>query len=142
MNKKIEAIEKMMGTSDQKEEKKALAAELKELEINIEKANERIQGIFEAQDMAQKKIAAFDTDIHRFHQETKDLETEKQKVLEQIQKNDPIPMLKVGKKIFAGTRIASIGSFKEIHADCGMAKFEGTGPADGDGPGRIVQHTL
>jgi hypothetical protein len=142
MNKKIEAIEKMMGTSDQKEEKKALAAELKELEINIEKANERIQGIFEAQDMAQKKIAAFDTDIHRFHQETKDLETEKQKVLEQIQKNDPIPMLKVGKKIFAGTRILGMGSARELNTDCGMAKFEGTGPADGDGPGRIVQHTL
>lgn len=88
--KKIEAIENMIGKSAQQEEKKALGSELKELELNTTKSNERIQNIFGEQDSAQKNIETCDKNIEPVNQKIKELETQKEKFINQIEKDEPV----------------------------------------------------
>lgn len=142
INKKIEAVEKKMGDAGTSQEKKALASELKELEHNIEQANERIKAIFEQQDKARQETVRCEKDIEAFTHQIKDLETQKNNYIHRVEKDDPSPVLTVTSKIFRGTKLAGASTAKELKSDYGPSRFEVAASDDVDMPGRIEHKNL
>jgi uncharacterized protein (DUF342 family) len=142
LNKKMEVLEKMIGKAQSKEEKQNLVNELKSIETSIEQADERIKGIFEEQDKVMQKINEWDTIIEDANYRIEDLEKEKQKSTKQLEKEDPIPMLKVNKKLFRGTKIMGTMASLILQSDIGMSKFMEIDSDNPDNPKQIVHQTL
>lgn len=138
----MEVLEKMIGKAQSKEEKQNLVNELKSIETSIEQADERIKGIFEEQDKVMQKINEWDTIIEDANYRIEDLEKEKQKSTKQLEKEDPIPMLKVNKKLFRGTKIMGTMASLILQSDIGMSKFMEIDSDNPDNPKQIVHQTL
>jgi hypothetical protein len=142
LNKKMEFIEKMMGKAAGKEEKQKLVNELKEIETSIEQADERIKTIFEAQDAVMNEIQACDTKIEALNQEIADLQKEKEGATKRLEREDAIPMLKVNKKLFRGTKIMGTMASTILGDDIGMSKFMEIDSQNPDNPKQITHQTL
>ncbi len=141
MTKKIDFTEKKMGSAD-KEEKLQLAKELKELENAVNQADERIKEIFEDQDKILSKIEEHEAEIAQFNVDLVDIQKEKEMSTKSILETQPIPLLKVNKKIYAGTRIMGTQASMVIKNDLGMSKFEEIDSDDPDTPKLITHQSL
>jgi len=142
LNKKMEFIEKMMGKATGKEEKQKLVNELKEIEISIEQADERIKAIFQAQDAVMNKVQDCDTKIEALNQEIADLQKEKEGATKRLEREDAIPMLKVNKRLFRGTKIMGTMASTILGDDIGMSKFMEIDSQNPDNPKQITHQTL
>ena len=142
LNKKMEFLEKMMGKASGKEEKQKLVNELKEIEASIEQADERIKTIFEAQDGVMNKIQDCDTKIEALNQEIADLQKEKEGATKRLEREDPIPILKVNKKLYRGTKIMGTMASTILGDDIGMSKFMEIDSQNPDTPKQITHQTL
>ncbi|MBU0996388.1 MAG: DUF342 domain-containing protein [Proteobacteria bacterium] len=139
ITKKIDFTEKKIGEAkDNKEEKLKLVNELKELEKNLTLADERIKGIFEEQDKFLNKIDACDEKIKECNTNLSEIKKEKETLVELLTKEDPVPVLKVNKKIFSGTRIEGTMASLIVDTDLGMSKFSEIDTNDPDNPKQIV----
>lgn len=142
LNKKMEVLEKMMGKAETKETKQKFVGELKNIEENIVQADERIKGIFEEQDRAMQKINDCDTTIDDLNSRISDLEKEKTSSTKHLEREESIPMLKVNKKLFRGTKIMGTMSSLILQNDIGMSKFMEIDSGNPDSPKQLVHQTL
>nr|WP_320017430.1 flagellar assembly protein A [uncultured Desulfobacter sp.] len=100
-----------------------LAKELKALEKKMAQADDRIKSLFEEQDLALKKIEACDHRIEKENAELAEIKKEKEASIERIQKEPAKALLKINKKVFAGTRIMGTLATSIVKNDTGMCKF-------------------
>ena len=62
--------------------------------------------------------------------------------LESLTKIDPIPVLKVNKKLYSGTKITGTKASMLIKNDLGMSKFEEIDSDNPDNPKQITHQNL
>ena len=141
ITKKIDFTEKKMGSVN-KEEKLKLSKELKDLDNAVKQADERIKGIFEEQDKILSMIEAHEAQIAKFNVELADLQKEKEMSTKTITKTEPVPIIKVNKKIYSGTRITGTEASMIIKNDLGGSQFEEISSSDPDNPKSIIHKNL
>ncbi len=142
INKKIEATEKKIGKASSPNEKKDLVKELKELEIRIQDANERIDNIFKKQDETQTDIDRCETEIKTITDQINDLEGQKKKYTDNVRNEDPTPMLVITSKAFRDTKLFGNESVKVLKDDFGASKFLIIFPKESDASERIEHLNL
>lgn len=143
IQKQMDFIEKKIGEAkDNKAEKLKLANEMKGLEKNLDQADERIKGIFEEQDKVLQKIENCDAIIKESNERLTELKNEKEASVAGIKEEDPVPMLKISKKIFSGTRIEGTEATMIVENDLGMSRFMEIETNDPENPKQITQQTL
>ncbi|MBU3953340.1 MAG: FapA family protein, partial [Proteobacteria bacterium] len=142
LNKKMEFIENMVGKAATPEEKQKLVKELKEIEISIEQSDGRIKGIFQEQDAVMQKIQDCDTKIEELNTQISSLQKERDGATRRLEKEDAIPMLKVNKKLYRGTKIMGTMASTILQNDVGMSKFMEIDSQNPDSPKQITHQTL
>lgn len=142
LTKKMEFIENMIGKATGKEEKQKWATELKEIETSIEQADERIKGIFEAQDAVLNKIQSCDAKIEELSQKIFDVKKEKEGATKRLEREEAIPILKVNKKLYRGTKIMGTMASTILKDEVGMSKFMEIDSQNPDNPKQITHQTL
>jgi hypothetical protein len=140
--KKIDFLEKRMGEIKDKAEKANIVKELKELEVAVKHADERIKGIFERQDTVQQKSGDCEKRILGLNDEIKAIHTEKDKVISRLGKEDPVPELKVTKKLYTGTRITGTMASMILKKDMGASKFTEIDSENPDTPKLLIHQTI
>ncbi|MDM8537920.1 hypothetical protein QUF70_14280, partial [Desulfobacterales bacterium HSG17] len=142
ITKKIDFLENKIGEVKSKEEKTQIVKELKELEVTVQKADERIKAIFQEQDMVQQKSTECENKIGELNKEIKSIESEKNKLISRFEKEDPIPELKATKKLYTGTRITGTQASMIVKDDLGASKFTEIDSDNPDNPKQLVHQTL
>lgn len=123
ITKKIDFLENRIGEAQSKDEKTEIVKELKKLEKTIIQADERIKAIFQEQDISHQKSNECEKTIGQLNEEIKTIQTEKDKLIRRLEKDDPVPELKVNKKVFTGTRITGTLASMILKQDLGASKF-------------------
>lgn len=141
ITKKIDFTEKKIGevTGDARQQ---LAREIKELEKNMEQADERIKSLFEEQDELLKSIEECERQIEKFNAELEGLEKEKRASIKVVERDQPVPIIKVSKRIYAGNRITGTQASTIIKNDVGMCKFVEIDSGDANNPKVLDQQNL
>ena len=142
LNKKMEFIENMIGKTATPEEKQKLIKELKEIKDSIEQADGRIKGIFQEQDTAMQQIEDYDTKIEAINKQIASLQNEKEGEIRQLERENAIPILKVNKKLFRGTKIMGTIASTILQTDMGMSKFMEIDSQNPDSPKQIIHQTM
>ncbi|NOX33693.1 MAG: DUF342 domain-containing protein [Deltaproteobacteria bacterium] len=142
LTKKIDFLEKRIGEEKDKEEKIKIAKELKGIEATIQKADERIKAIFHEQDMVQQKSNECEKKIEDLNQEIMSINKEKDKIISTLEKEDPVPELKVNKKLYTGTRITGTMASMILKQDLGASKFSEIDSENPDNPKQLIHQTL
>ena len=142
ITKKIDFTEKKIGETKGNEEKQKLVKELKDFENGVKQADERIKGIFEEQDKILSKIEGYEAQIAKFNVELSNLKKEKEMSIETLTRIEPVPILKVNKKLYSGTRITGTEASMIIKNDLGMSKFEEINSDNPDNPKLITHQNL
>jgi uncharacterized protein (DUF342 family)/FixJ family two-component response regulator len=142
ITKKIDFLEGRIGETKEKEEKAKIVKEMKELEITVQKADDRIKAIFEEQDMAQQKSDACENEIKNLNDEIKVVENEKSKILGNLEREDPVPELKANKKLYTGTRITGTQASMILKQDFGASQFTEIDSENPDNPKQLVHKVL
>nr|NJM03882.1 DUF342 domain-containing protein [Desulfobacula sp.] len=142
LTQKIDFLENRLGEIKEKDEKDRIVKELKELQITVGNADERIRGIFREQDLVQQNSMACESRIEALDQEIKDIKKEKDKIIGRIEADPPVPELKAVKKIYAGTRITGTAASMILKQDFGASRFTEIDTGDPDNPKQLVHQTL
>ena len=137
ITKNIDFIEKKISQSDHASRRK-LSEELKELEKNLELADERIKSIFKDQDVYLKKIDACDAIIQELNTQMAGLKTEKAAIVDCLTKDEPIPVLKIGKRVYSGTRVSGTQSSMVLDKDLGAGRFIEVNTSDPETPRQMI----
>ncbi|MFH2092717.1 MAG: flagellar assembly protein A [Pseudomonadota bacterium] len=140
--KKIDFLENRIGEVTEKEEKEKITKELKELEITVQKADERIRAIFEEQDLTQQKSSECEQKIEEITTAIKAIEVEKQSIVGRLEKEAPVPELKVTKRLYTGTRITGTQASMILKQDMGASKFTEIDSENPDNPKQLVHQTI
>lgn len=136
ITKKIDFMEEKLGQiEDNKDEKIKLGKDIKELEKVLEQVDDGIKAVFEEQDKILKKIEVYDEKIMQFNVLLEDLKQEKETSIEFLELNKPVAVLKVKKKIFAGTRIDGTMTSMIVKRNTGTSKFMEIDSTDPGSPG-------
>jgi len=142
ITKKIDFLENKIGEVKSKDEKAQIVKELKDLEVTVQKADERIKAIFQEQDLVLQKSTECEEKIGKLNEEIKSIDTEKKKLISRFEKEDPIPELKVTKKIYTGTRIVGTQASTIVKDDLGASKYTEIDSDNPDNPKQLVHQTL
>jgi len=142
ITKKIDFLENKIGEVKDKEEKAKIVKELKELEITVQHADERIKAIFHEQDMVQQKSNDCENKIEGLNVDIKNIVKEKDKLMGKLEQEDPVPELKATKKLYSGTRITGTQASMIIKQDLGASKFTEIDSDDKDNPKQLVHQTI
>ena len=142
ITKKIDFLENKIGEVKDKDEKAQIIKELKELEIAVQKADERIKAIFQEQDIVQQKSSECENKIGELNEEIKSVNKEKDKLIARFEKEEPIPELKATKKLYTGTRITGTQASMIVKDDLGASKFTEIDSDNPDNPKQLVHQTL
>ena len=142
LNKKMEFIEKTMGKAGSKEERLKLAQDLKEIEVSIDQADERIRAIFEDQDGVMQKINACDEKIKEGNDRIKAIEKEKATIVTRLEREDPIPLLTVNKRVYRGTKIMGTAASLILQNEMGATKFMEIDTGNSEAPKQITHQTI
>ena len=142
LTQKMEFIENMIGKAKSKEEKQKWATELKDIETSIEQADDRIKGIFEAQDAVLNKIQSCDANIEEINQKISDVKKEKEGATKRLEREEAIPILKVNKRLYRGTKIMGTMASTILKDEVNMSKFMEIDSQNPDNPKQITHQTL
>ncbi len=142
ITKKIDFLENKIGEVKSKDEKAQIVKELKDLEVTVQKADERIKAIFQEQDLVLQKSTECEEKIGKLNEEIKSIDTEKKKLISRFEKEDPIPELKATKKIYTGTRIVGTQASTIVKDDLGASKYTEIDSDNPDNPKQLVHQTL
>ena len=124
ITKHIDFIEKKMGeVKDDKNARLKFTEELRELEKNLDQADQRIKSIFETQDTFLRIIEIIDETIKEKNSRLSELKTEKEAIKTCLTKDDAVPVLKIGKRIYSGTQLEGALASLIVERDLGMGKF-------------------
>ena len=141
ITKKIDFIEQKIGQTGA-DERQQLARDLKALEKNMEQADQRIKDLFREQDEILGKIDALDGKIEQINLELSGVQKEKEASVKKLERQDAVPLLKISKKVFSGTRIIGTQASTSVKHDSGMCKFMEIDSDNTDTPKLIVQQNL
>ncbi len=142
ITKKIDFLENKIGEVKTKEEKENIVKELKDLEATVQKSDERIKAIFEEQDIVQQKANACEQKIGTLNEDIKGIQREKDKIIGYLEKEDPIPELKITKKAYTGTRLTGTLASMILKQDMGASKFEEIDSDNPDAPKQLIHKTI
>ncbi len=142
LNKKMEFVEKSIGKAGSAEEKQKLVAELKEIELSIEQADERIKAIFKEQDEAMQVIQECEQKIDDGNSRIREIEKEKEVILTRLEREDPIAMLTVSKKIYRGSRVMGTQASMILKDEMGASKFMEIDSGNADAPKQITVQSI
>ncbi|MCD4719691.1 MAG: FapA family protein [Desulfobacula sp.] len=142
ITKKIDFLENKIGEVKEKEEKARIVKDLKELETTVQQSDERIKAIFEEQDIVQQKSTACEKKIEELNEEIKTIQKEKEKLIGKLEKENPVPELKVSKKLYTGTRITGTQASMILKQDLGASKFTEIDSENPDSPKQLIHQTL
>ncbi|MBU2431055.1 MAG: DUF342 domain-containing protein, partial [Proteobacteria bacterium] len=141
ITKKMDFLENRIGEVKTPEEKATIAKELKELEATVQKSDERIKAIFEEQDMVQQNSNACEQKIEMLNDEIKEIRKEKDKIINRLEKDDPVPEVKITKKAYTGTRITGTTATMILKQDLGASKFTEIDSDNPDSPKQLIHQT-
>ncbi len=142
ITKKMDFLENRMGEVKEKEEKEKITKELKELEITIQQADERIKAIFQEQDQAQQQSSECEQKIADITTEIKVIEDEKQKIVGRLEREEAVAELKVTKKLYTGTRVTGSQASMILKQDMGASKFNEIDSENPDNPKQLIHQTI
>ncbi|MCK5162109.1 MAG: DUF342 domain-containing protein [Desulfobacula sp.] len=142
ITKKIDYLENKIGELKEKEEKAKIVKELKELEATVQQADKRIKAIFEEQDVVQQKSNENEKKIEELNEKIQSIQKEKDKLISRLEKEDPIPELKVNKKLYTGTRITGTQASMILKQDLGASKFTEIDSQNPDSPKQLIHQTI
>jgi uncharacterized protein (DUF342 family)/ActR/RegA family two-component response regulator len=142
ITKKMDFLENRIGEVKGKEEKASIVKEMKELEVTVQQADERIKAIFEEQDRVQQQSDACEKEIETLNTEIKTIEHEKNKIVSTLEKEAPIPVLKANKRLYTGTRIMGTQASLIIKQDLGASQFTEIDSENPDSPKQLVHKIL
>jgi len=142
ITKKMDFLENRIGEVQSKDEKTKIVKELKELKETIQHSDTRIKALFQEQDMVQQESNTCDKRIVQFNEEIKTIQIEKDKLIQRLEKDDPVPELKVNKKLFTGTRITGTLASLILKQDLGASKFTEIDSENPDSPKQILHQTM
>jgi uncharacterized protein (DUF342 family)/YesN/AraC family two-component response regulator len=140
--KKIDFLENQLDEIKETEKKANIIKEVKELEVTGQQCDERIKGIFQEQDIVQQEANECENKIVALNEEIKSIIQEKQKIISRLEKDDPVPELKVNKKLYTGTRITGTVANMILKQDFGASKFSEIDSEDPESPKKITHQTL
>ena len=140
--KKIDFLENKIGEVKEKEEKDKIVKELKELEITVQKADERIKALFEGQDLVMQQSNECEQKISDITSDIKVIEEEKQKIVSRLEREDPVAELKVTKRCYTGTRITGTSASMILKQDLGASKFTEIDTENPDSPKQLIHQTI
>jgi len=138
ITKKIDFLENQIGEVNEKDKKAQIIKELKDHEVTVQQSDERIKAIFEEQDMVQQKSKACEQEIEALNEEIKSINNEKDKLIGRLEKEKPIPELKVNKKLYTGTRITGTQASMILKQDLGASKFNEIDSENPDSAKQII----
>ena len=141
VTKKMDFLENRIPEAKE-EEKAAIQKELKELEITIQKADERIKAIFHEQDLAQQQAAECERLIEEISCRIKAVEDEKQTIIGRLEKEDAFAEFKISKRIYTGTRIMGTETSMILKQDMGPSKFTEIDSENPDSPKQLVHQPI
>lgn len=141
ITKKMDFLENRMGEVDA-DERTRLAKEMKELEATVTQADERIKAIFQEQDLAQQKANECEKKIEDITLAIKVIEDEKNKVVSRLEREIPLPELKVNKRLYTGTRITGTEASMILKQDMGPSKFNEIDSESPDSPKQLVHQVI
>jgi uncharacterized protein (DUF342 family)/ActR/RegA family two-component response regulator len=142
ITKKIDFLENRISEAKGKEEKANIVKEMKELEVSVQQADERIKTIFEEQDMVQQKSDGCEKEIETLNNEIKTIEHEKNKIVSNLEREEPIPILKANKRLYTGTRIIGTQASMILKQDFGASQFTEIDSENPDIPKQLVHKVL
>ena len=138
LNKKMEFVEKSMGKAKSAEEKQKHVAELKEIEESIDQADQRIKAIFQEQDEVMQVIQACEEKIEAGNSRIREIEKEKEVIVTRIEREDPIAMLTVKKRIYRGSKVMGTQAAMILKDEMGASKFMEIDSGNADTPKQIT----
>lgn len=141
VTKKMDFLENRIPEAKE-EEKAAIQKELKELEITIQKADERIKAIFHEQDLAQQQAADCERRIEEISGRIKAVEDEKQTIIGRLEKDGAVAELKINKRIYTGTRIMGAEASMILKQDMGPSKFTEIDSENPDSPKQLIHQPI
>jgi hypothetical protein len=142
ITKKMDFLENQMGEVKEKEERERITKELKELEISVQQADERIKAIFQEQDQAQQQSSECEQKIADITTEIKTIEDEKQKIVGRLEREEAVAELKVTKKLYTGTRVTGSQASMILKQDMGASKFNEIDSENPDNPKQLIHQTI
>ncbi len=140
--KKVDFLENRIGEVTDKSEKESIVKELKELELTVQSADTRIKAIFEEQDMVQEQSLNCEKKVEELTQEIKGINNERDKIVNRLASEDPIPELKANKRLYTGTRITGTQAIMILKQDFGASKFTEMDSDNPDNPKQLVHQTI
>lgn len=142
ITKKMDFLENKIGDVKSKDEKATIVKELKELELTVQQADDRIKAIFEEQDIVQQGSNDCEKKIETLNEDIKVINNEKDSLISRFEREDAIPELKVNKRVYTGTRITGTQASMIIKQDLGASKFTEIDSDNPDNPKQLVHQTL
>ena len=115
-----------------------LENELKELYISLLQTDERIKSIFKTQDTFLQKSEAIDGAIREMNHRMAELKREKEAIIDHLTQGDAVPLLKIGKRIYAGTQLESPLAAVIVEKNLGTGKFMEVDTNDPQNPKKLI----
>ena len=115
---------------------------MKELEEAVDHADERIKAIFEKQDAAMQAVARCEEDIQDHNHRIAALEKERDTIVTRLSREDALPLLKINKKAFRGTKIMGTEASYILSKEVGPSKFSEIDTGNPDAPKQITRETI
>ena len=141
MQKKRASLEKqVIALKDNKTQRVKVLKEIKEIALSIENTDKEIKYIFETQDEITKAIAACEQKTKDIDTRLKDLRHQKKSALKAAETDKDIPVVKVKKCIYEGTKITGSETSMIIKNRLGPCKIMEIESSDRDGKQMVIQN--
>jgi uncharacterized protein (DUF342 family)/FixJ family two-component response regulator len=141
MQKKRASLKKqIIVLKDEKTQMAKVLEEIKEIELSIENTDKEIKYIFEIQDEITKAIAVCEQETKDAGTQLKELLHQKKSVLKAAEKDKGIPVVKVKKGIYEGTKIMGPETSMIIKHRLGPCKIMEIESSDPGGRQMVIQN--
>ncbi len=141
--KKITLLkERLIAAKSDRSEMIKIAEEIKNMENTIKESDEIIKNIFDSQDMIMQDIIKYEKRINADKDELEIIMLEKKAMEEIAEFEEPVPIVRINRKVLAGTKIIGPGSSMIIRNDLGPCKImeiDSNDPSDKEGRQMIIR---
>ncbi len=141
--KKITSLkEQLIAAKSNRSEMIKIAEEIKNMENTIKESDEIIKNIFETQDMIMQDIIKYEKRINADKDELEIIMLEKKAMEEISEFEEPVPIVKINRKVLAGTKIIGPRSSMIIRNDLGPCKImeiDSNDPSDREGRQMVIR---
>ncbi|GEM_PF-560427 len=144
MMKKISSLRQQIASlKGQRTKMIKISKEIKKTEQAAKESDETIQNIFEIQDQIMQEISKYEKEIDSAANTLEIIKLEKKAMEEIAEFDEPVPVVRVNRKIFSGTRIVGPKSSMVVKHDLGACKImeiDSSDPDDHEGRQMVIQN--